>query len=352
MADVPLIRKRVWEIVATLLFVDEAALPSVPSIADDDAGKRAPEQPGGFRIAATGLNAIDRRVWRGDRPEPVQSTGDLPPGFVGRHDGAAANLLAQRGGGRPRLPGRAVQRVDHATTRDGQEVLLPKQRGDLAERESELFIEDDREGDCLRAELHARRAQRVGGLQWMAALHAPLARATPTDANAKRAHDDTGDGQLVLILPRPPGVADRAAVVGTAVGQRRVVCLVDTAGPPAIGFAPICRAGFTARPAWLWHQRPAERRGLTVARASRLVQLAFDPLQFPAQPIVLTLQAIALAFDALGTFAQLVDRPQFSIGVVACRLVRHAIFMADSRKKYKYGILDSARLDRTPFRTR
>jgi hypothetical protein len=75
--------------------------------------------------------------------------------------------------------------------------------------------------------------------------------------------------------------------------------------------------------------------------AAQLIALSLDPFEFALQPL-------ALNFGALGAFAPL---PVVRFVIIAARR-RHAIFMADSRQKYKYGLLDSARRDRARVRTR
>ena len=50
-----------------------------PAIAHDDARKAPAKQPHRFRIAAAGLDPIDRRVRRGYRPQPVQRPATFHP---------------------------------------------------------------------------------------------------------------------------------------------------------------------------------------------------------------------------------------------------------------------------------
>jgi hypothetical protein len=337
-----------------------------PPVAHNDAGKRAAEQTGSFRIAAPSLNPIDGCVPRGDGPEPVQPTGDLPTRFIGCHNGAAADLVAQRSIGRPRLPGRTVHGVHQTAARDGQAVLLMKECGDLPEREPELFIEDDGEGDRLRAELDAGGAQRVGGLQGMAPLHPTRARATVADVNPERSDDDARHRQFFLILQRPPRLADRPATVWALVRQRRLVGFVDATRTAAPGLRPILRAGFASRSPGMRGKRLRERRRLTMRGPACLVQLTLQPLDFSmqalalalqsfvlsSQPLLFALRSIALALRTFGALTQFVDLARPLIVISACRQLRHAAFMPDSRKKYKYGILDSSRWDRARVRTR
>lgn len=308
-----------------------------PPVADDHAGERPAEQSHRFRIATTGLDAIDRGVRRRDRPEPVQTAGDFPAGFIRRHHRAAANLVAERDVRGPCLPRGAMHSVHQAAARDGQAVLLAKQGRDLAEREPELFIEDDGERDRLRAKLDTGGTQRVGGLQRMTALHTALARPAVADMNAKRAHDDAWDREFFLTLKGDPRLAHRATTRRTATRQRRLVGFVNPSWTPAMRLHAIAGARLPTGRARVRRQRFRERRGLTVAPPPCLIQLTLDPLEFTAEPFVLTLQPIALALRALGALAPLVDLARLSIAVVACRRLRHVKVMPDSRKKYSLG---------------
>ena len=64
---------------------------------------------------------------------------DFPAGFVGRDDGTAADLRAQRVVGGVRLARRAMHRVDEPAPRDGQPEAVAQQVPDLAEGEAQLL---------------------------------------------------------------------------------------------------------------------------------------------------------------------------------------------------------------------
>ena len=152
-----------------------------PAIADEDAGEVLPEQGGGLRIPPATLDRVHGGVRCGDRPEPVQAPSDPPPGFVGRDDGAAPNLLTQRGIRGLRLTCRPMHGVHQAAARHREPVLLVQQRRDLAERQAELLIQDDGERDGLCPKLSARGAERVRRLQRMPTLDTPTTPATAAD---------------------------------------------------------------------------------------------------------------------------------------------------------------------------
>ena len=88
------------------------------------------------RMAPSGLNGVDSGLRRGHGPQPITPAGDLPAGFVGRDDGAAAELLLQSHISRLRLAGSPVDGVHQAASTDGQAVVLPQERGNLAERQT------------------------------------------------------------------------------------------------------------------------------------------------------------------------------------------------------------------------
>jgi len=85
-----------------------------------------------------------------------------------------------------------------------------------------------------------------------------------------------------------------------------------------------------------------KRRGLPKAGAPGCVELLLEAL-------VLSLQAIAFALGARQLLAQARDFVVLPldqiVAIVARRTARficHTVVMADSRRKYKYGILDPA----------
>ena len=76
---------------------------------------------------------------------------------------------------RPGVAGGAVQQVDQAAGRHNQAERGPQKTGDLPERHAQLGVQLDDQRDDAGAQLRAGRAQRVGSLQRMAALHPLLA---------------------------------------------------------------------------------------------------------------------------------------------------------------------------------
>ena len=145
-------------------------------------------------------------------------------------------------------------------------------------------------------ELHARRAQRVGGLQHVVALHPPLTLRAVADLDVEAPHDRAHLGQFFLILRRHAGHFDRAAAVRTRHRNRRRVGLVDPRRARAAAVAAILRTGPPSGtpPATL---RPVlgKRRGLPATRPACLVQLPLQALDLLLQAVILPLQPLRVA---------------------------------------------------------
>ena len=156
-----------------------------------------------------------------------------------------------------------------------------------------MQLDDQR--DHPRTELHARRAQRVGGLQHVVALHPPLTLRAVADLDVEAPHDRAHHGQFFLVLRRHAGHFDRAAAVRTRRRDRRRVGLVDPRRARAAAVAAILRTGRRRdAPATL---RPVlgKRRGLPATRPACLVQLPLQALDLLLQAVNLPLQALVLA---------------------------------------------------------
>jgi len=177
--------------------------------------------------------------------------------------------------------------------------------------------------------------------------------------NPKLPHNHVRNREFFLILRGDARLAHAAAAVRTRARQGRLVAFLDPSRPSAMRLYSVPRTRRAAGPPRMRRQRFRERGRLTMRGAPGLIQLALHPLEFTTQPLVLVLQpltlaalVIPLAFGALGPFAQVVARVGWLRIVVTRPLRRHAPFMADSPKLYKYGILDSLMVDRVRVRTR
>ena len=230
----------------------------------------------------------------------MADAADAPAGLVRRDHRRVANLLAQFRVGRRGGAGRPVQHVGEAARRDLQAERGPQQVGNLRQRHPHLRVQLDDQRDNPGTELHARRAQRVGGLQHVMALHPPLTTRAVADLDVEAAHDRAHHRQLFLILRRHAGHFDRAAAVRTRHRNRRRVGLVDPRRARAAAVAAILRTGPPSGtpPATL---RPVlgKRRGLPATRPACLVQLPFQALDLLLQALILPLQAVVLALQPL-----------------------------------------------------
>lgn len=318
-----------------------------PAIAAQAAREISAEDRRGIVEPPTAPNAIHGGGRRRKHPEPIQQTAHLPSGFIGHHYRARAHGVAQ---GRVRelaLGGRPMQGPHDCARRDREAEARPTQRRNLAERQPVMFVQTHRQRDCLWTQLHRRCAERIRGLERMASLHPAATAATATNVNRKAAHDPFDRRQVLLILSGDVRFVDSIAALRTGLRERHLMPLMDHRRDPALAPPAIVPSRFAARPPRSTLRRPLrERRSLAESRATRGVQLLFEsvvlslqsiafpldlapfplgPRQFLPQPRNLTL----LAFDSLVT-----------IIARSWRVVGHATFMADSRKKYKYGIGD------------
>ncbi len=236
--------------------VGEAAIRR-PAVADQHTIKVRPQHGGRFFEAAPGLDRVDGRVGRGETPQPFQVRGDFPAGLVGADDGTAANGGTQGGIRRFGLSRRTAHRVHEAAAGDGQTEAFAQQRGDLSERQTQLFVEYDGKGHSLRAQL------RRGGAEH--------------------------DWQILLVLRGVALQRKCTAAIRTARGQRGVVGVIDVGRRRAMRLASIVRAGFSAGAAWRPLRHPARKRcGLAVQGSARRVQLVFEPFDLLAQPVAFT----------------------------------------------------------------
>src|SRR5262249_30377493 len=143
-----------------------------------------------------------------------------------------------------------------------------------------LLVQLDDRGLGVRPQLGRGRAQGVGSLQRVAALHAAVTRAAVADVDIELPVD-WSSGDLDLVLVGDVTFLDRPTTVGTNVGQQR---LVDLVGLPrrrqAMALAAVVGSGLAAGPHGRGLRRLlGERSGLTLPSAAGFVQVlleAFD----------------------------------------------------------------------------
>jgi hypothetical protein len=305
-----------------------------PAIAHQDAGKVRTEHRGGFLEAATGLNAIDRRVRRRKGPQPLQSSRDFPAGFIGTDHRTATGPCTQRVIRWSRLARRAMDGVHQAATRHGQPIELLQQGRDLAERQPELFVEDHHQRDHLRPELGRRSANRIRRLQRMATLDTPTASVAPADVQIKLPDDDARDGQLFLVLRGDGRFDDRTGAGRTLRRERHVVALVDLGRHPSTGFGTVRATRLPSRTFRLRFQRFGEGGGLPESRPARVIELPFEMINLLTEALIFSAQSIALALRLLRSPAP-VGIIRSIVRVVGLRPLRHAAVMPEFTAEYK-----------------
>jgi hypothetical protein len=173
-------------------------------------------------------------------------------------------------------------------------------------RQAGLLVQEHGGGLGVGAELTGSRAAGVGGLQGMAALHAPAAVLAGPAMDVELPMDRL-PGNLGLVLLDDRGFRDVAAAGGAEVGQRRVLGFVDLVGRGrwAMAVAAVGLARFTPRsPGMGLGFALAERGGLPLAGPARLVEQAGefpDPLLQFGHPLLqgLASRAVGLAHAAI-----------------------------------------------------
>ena len=245
-------------------------------------------------------DGIDRRLRGGERPQPVEDRVHPPAGLIRRDHRTAADLLAQRRIRGRRRVGGAVQQLDQAALGHRQSELGPQNADDLLQRHAQLGVQlDDQRGD-VRAQLSGSRAQRVGGLQGVPALHAPLTLRAVAHLDVEAPHEGTHLGQVFLILRRHTVQRDRAAAVRTARRGRRHVGLVNLCRLPSAPMLPVLRAGSSpGTPGASLRAVLGEGGRLSAAGAPRRLELLLQMLAAALPVIPLLDQLRLVSFEAL-----------------------------------------------------
>ena len=274
--------------------VDEVAV-GCPAVALQDTGVVGAEHPRRLRKAPPVLDGVDRGGRRREGPEPGIATGDFPAGFIGRDDRTAADGGAQRLVGRLRLTRGAMDGLHQAAARDRETEAVAEQVDDATEGEATLFVQDHRQGHGVRAELPGAGAQRVGRLQRMTALHAPIALSARADRHATFMDEGALHREIFLVLRDDTAPNHPAAAVRTRRRQRRVMRRVDVRRRRAMGLATIPSARLTTGALGLClGQAARERRGLAVRAAARHLELLFQPPVLAPQTIAFDLGALQI----------------------------------------------------------
>ena len=279
-----------------------------PAITDERAGKLRPQDGRGFLVAPAGQNRVDGGVRRGERPQPVQLAADFPPGLIRGDYVAVPDLGAQRLVGGAGAIGGAVQGMDEPAGGDVQTKAVAKQGADFGQGQPELRMQHGGERHRLRPELRRGRAQGIGRLQAMSALHATPARAATANLDGERAHDRTHDGKIFLILLGDAEAAQRSLTLRAGRRQVGVIAFVNMRGDGAMGFAPIRSARPPAGTSWRSRRGAARERGrLAIHLAPRVIELIFEVLDLLAQRVAFVAVAIPVSVRSLVLASQTLD---------------------------------------------
>jgi hypothetical protein len=185
-----------------------------------------------------------------------------------------------------------MDRLHHSPACDRESEAITEQPHEAAEGQPALFIQDDGEGDGLRAQLHGRGTERVRGLQRVPSLHAAVTLPTLPDGHAKLVHDWPLHGEIFVILRDDVAPLDRAAAVRAVGRQRDVMRHVHTRRRPPMRLRAVGGSCLAARPIGMFRGEPTrERRGLPIGPTARHLEFLFQPLVFPSQPVALDLRA-------------------------------------------------------------
>jgi hypothetical protein len=177
-------------------------------------------------------------------------------------------------------------------------------------------------------------AERIGGLQRMATLHAPVAVGT-----GMRKHRTSGGctGNSFLILPDHALDPQPPVTVRTVGWQRCVIRFVDPGRPAPMRTRTVGGSGFAAGPARMSSWRaPRERCRLAVHRTARRLELLLQALVFPAQSVAFRLRPAQILAQPLNFASLLVDNlPLIPRRLVGGRL-SDPVLMPDRLEQEKY----------------
>ena len=162
----------------------------------------------------------------------------------------------------------------------------PQHVRDLGQRDPQLGVQLDGERDGPGAELHAGRAQSVGGLEVVAALHAAPTLRTVADLDVEAAYDGVHRREIFLILRGHAGHFDGAAAGGTRLGDAGRMGLVDPRRTPAAALPPVPCTGSSAwMPAAALPPGLGEGRRLSAAGPPGGVELLLEVFAAPLPPV-------------------------------------------------------------------
>ena len=179
-----------------------------------------------------------------------------------------------------------MQQAGEAARRDLHAEPGPQQANDLCQRHAHLGVQLDDERGQPGAELHRGRAECVGGLEAVSALHAPPTLRAAADLDVEAAHDGVHLGEFFLILRGHAGHFDGPAAVGTRPRRRRRMGLVNPRRAAAASLPPVpCTGPAAWAPAAPLRPVLGEGRGLPSARAAGGGELLLEVFATTLPPV-------------------------------------------------------------------
>ena len=173
----------------------------------------------------------------------------------------------------------------------------------MPQRQPHLLVQDGRQSQRLRPQLHAADSHRIRGLQPMASLHPPLALAAAAHGDIETAHDGSPDN-LFLILCFAAFRLHAAAAMRAALRQGNRDSFIHARRDGTACLPAIAAARFAAWPLRVGFWFAARMRcGLALAGTQRCFQFPaqtfrflFQTLVLFAQPVIFLLRPIQLSF--------------------------------------------------------
>ena len=312
-----------------------------PSVADQHTGEVRAQDRDRIVKATPGADRIHGGLRCRERPQPVQHGTDAPASFIRTDDGTPPDLSAESRVRGRRYPGRAMQDLSKSSRRDRQPEPVLQQCCDLLQRHAHVFVQQDRKRHGARTELYACRAQGVGGLQRVPALHAVPACDAAPDLNVEPPHDWLDDGQVFLVLGRDASGLNRPTTARARHGKRRGIRLIHprrNRSPAATSIGGTCPPARS--PAATLRAVLRKRGGLSKARAPRCVELLLETLASSLPSIAIACRAGQLLTQAGNLILVALDQLVAFVARRSRALVGHACVMSYPRKLYKPNSLD------------
>lgn len=276
------------------------AVVGAPAVVMQEAVVVFAQKRGGLREAASGLDGKDGHVF-GDRdPQPVRLRRHAParliePGQQTRARGLHEPVIRRCG-----VLAQSQHRAADSAATGLQPIAMVQHLGDVRVGEAQLLGQLCGQRDRLRPQLDVRRAEGVGRLQRMPALHVPAAVPAVADLHIEPAHDGAPHDVFLKLWPGVGG-HDPAPAAITRRRQRHLDRLVDSVGFASLGARSVLRPGLAARRLGIRLRGISrERRRLALALPQRL-------LQCPAQSLVLRPQGSVLAFERFESVAEILN---------------------------------------------